>query len=63
MIATLMAKLLSWIEEAYFHECVEESADGILEATRWGWLPALSGVSIARDQMVAEHGKSPIQSA
>ncbi|MBT2512838.1 hypothetical protein [Arthrobacter sp. ISL-30] len=54
-LASLRARVLDWIESAYFHECVDETAEGILEATRWGWLPALSGVTIARDQLATAH--------
>lgn len=53
MFTALFGRLASWVETAYFHNVLEESAEGVLEATRWGWLPALSGVAIARDHAVA----------
>ncbi|MCA4133788.1 hypothetical protein [Arthrobacter sp. M4] len=53
MFTALLGRVVAWIETAYFHDIVEESSQGILEATRWGWLPALSGVAIARDTVAA----------
>lgn len=59
MITAILARLTSWIETAYFHDVDEESPEGILEATRWGWLPALSGVAIARDYAARPEAAAP----
>lgn len=47
MIVSIMSKVSAWIETAYFYEAAELGASGATEATRYGWLPALSGVAIA----------------
>jgi hypothetical protein len=50
MIVSIMSKVSAWIECAYFYEAAEQGAAGATEATRYGWLPALSGVAIADAQ-------------
>ena len=47
MIVSIMSKVSAWIESAYFYEAAEQGAAGSTETTRYGWLPALSGVAIA----------------
>lgn len=50
MIVSIMSKVSAWIEAAYFYEAAELGASGATETTRYGWLPALSGVAIADAQ-------------
>lgn len=50
MIVSLMSKVSAWIEAAYFYDAAELGASGATETTRYGWLPALSGVAIADAQ-------------
>ncbi|MBB6404505.1 hypothetical protein [Arthrobacter sp. AZCC_0090] len=50
MIVSIMSKVSAWIEAAYFYEAAELGASGATESTRYGWLPALSGVAIAEAQ-------------
>jgi hypothetical protein len=50
MIVFIMSKVSAWIEAAYFYDAAELGASGATEATRYGWLPALSGVAIADAQ-------------
>lgn len=50
MIVSIMSKVSAWIEAAYFYDAAELGASGATESTRYGWLPALSGVAIAEAQ-------------
>lgn len=52
------SRIVAWIEAAYFHECVGWTPEGALEATRYGWLPALSGVTVASAQAANWHAES-----
>ncbi len=36
----------------------EQGNAAIADVTRWGWLPALSGVSIAADHAARAHGQT-----
>lgn len=47
--------IAAWIEAAYTESSVDHPLEGVLEASRWGWLPALSGVAVAADGAVAAH--------
>ena len=47
MILSIMSKVSAWIEAAYFYDAADLGASGATETTRYGWLPALSGVAIA----------------
>ncbi|GAB3568297.1 hypothetical protein GCM10027405_29850 [Arthrobacter alkaliphilus] len=47
MIVSIMSKVSAWIEAAYFYDAAGVGASGATETTRYGWLPALSGVAIA----------------
>ncbi|MEE2569878.1 hypothetical protein V1638_10780 [Pseudarthrobacter sp. J64] len=47
--AGIARRIASWFEAAYVENCVDRPLDGVLEASRWGWLPALSGVAVAAD--------------
>jgi hypothetical protein len=46
MIVSIMSKVSAWIEAACFYDAAELGASGATEATRYGWLPALSGVAV-----------------
>lgn len=47
--------IAAWIEAAYAESYVGHPLEGVLEASRWGWLPALSGVAVAADSAVEAH--------
>ena len=55
MTPPLLASVRSWLADAFFCDTVEEAADAMAEATRWGWLPALSGIAVASDHARAAH--------
>ncbi|MDQ0665681.1 hypothetical protein QFZ35_004179 [Arthrobacter ulcerisalmonis] len=60
MTATLLVRLRDWLLDTFTYESESSAAGAMADATRWGWLPALSGVSIAADQARSEHaGTAP----
>ena len=63
MIPPLLASVRSWLADAFFCDTVEEAADAMADATRWGWLPALSGIAVAGDHARAAHASGPLESA
>jgi hypothetical protein len=63
MTPRLFTRIASWFEARTLPATASPSGDGareqgnaaIADVTRWGWLPALSGVSIAADHAAAAH--------
>lgn len=51
MTATLYVRLRDWLLDTFTYESESDAAD----ATRWGWLPALSGVTIGAGHARSEH--------
>ncbi|UVJ40367.1 hypothetical protein [Arthrobacter sp. CJ23] len=58
LAARIGSGIVAWIEAAYFHQCVDRTPEGALETTRYGWLPALSGVTVASTQAAKWHEES-----
>jgi hypothetical protein len=56
MMADFLCRLRTWLTGTYTCESQDEAADAMADATRWGWLPALSGVAVGAAQARAEHG-------
>ncbi|MFC8524774.1 hypothetical protein [Pseudarthrobacter sp. NPDC057230] len=50
MTATLLIRLRDWLLDTFTYESESSAAGAMADATRWGWLPALSGVSLGADQ-------------
>jgi hypothetical protein len=55
MTHPLMARLLSWIADVFLCDSVDQAAAAMADATRWGWLPALSGVALGGDHARSAH--------
>ena len=51
----LWAAVRSWLADILFCDSVDRAADAMADATRWGWLPALSGIAVASDHARAGH--------
>lgn len=57
MKTSLLARISSWFEaqpspaiaSSAGQSAWEQGNDAIADVTRWGWLPALSGVAVAAD--------------
>ena len=66
MTTRLPALIASWFEARPTPDAApgpdpsawEQGNAAIADVTRWGWLPALSGVSIAADHAARAHGQT-----
>ena len=58
MTATLFARLRDWALDTFTCESESQATAAMADATRWGWLPALSGVSVGADQARSEHART-----
>jgi hypothetical protein len=60
MTSDLLCRIRTLIADTFTCASPDEAADAMAGATRWGWLPALSGVAIAAGQVHAgEAGERP----
>ena len=55
MTPTLFVRLRGWLLDTLTFDSETDAAGAMADATRWGWLPALSGVSIGADVARSEH--------
>lgn len=55
-----MARLLAWIADVFMCDSVDQAAGAMADATRWGWLPALSGVALGRDHARSAHAAAGV---
>jgi hypothetical protein len=49
MSSPLLARLGSWMADVFLCDSVDQAAGAMADSTRWGWLPALSGVAAGAD--------------
>jgi hypothetical protein len=55
MSSPLLARLGSWMAHVFLCDSVDQAAGAMADATRWGWLPALSGVAAGADHAHSAH--------
>jgi len=55
MTVTLLLRLRDWLLDTFTYESGSQAAAAMADASRWGWLPALSGVSVGADLARSEH--------
>jgi hypothetical protein len=55
MSSSLLARLGSWMADVFVWDSVDQAAGAMSDATRWGWLPALSGVAAGADHARSAH--------
>jgi hypothetical protein len=55
MSSSPLARLGSWMADVFVCDSVDRAAGAMADATRWGWLPALSGVAAGADQARSAH--------
>lgn len=55
MTATLLIRLRDWLLDTFTYESESQATGAMADATRWGWLPALSGVSAGADHARSGH--------
>lgn len=58
MTATLPARLRTWLVQTFTYDSEAQAADAMADATRWGWLPALSGVAVGADLARAKYAET-----
>lgn len=55
MTPTLFVRLRGWLLDTLTFDSETDAVGAMADATRWGWLPALSGVSIGAGHARSEH--------
>jgi hypothetical protein len=55
MTADFLGRLRAWLSDTFTYESPDAAADAMADATRWGWLPALSGVAVGAGHAYAQH--------
>jgi hypothetical protein len=58
MTESIPGRFRQWFTAAFAFTSPEQAADAMAEASRWGWLPALSGVAVGADHARARHEES-----
>jgi hypothetical protein len=55
MTPRFLASVRSWLTDVVVCDSVDQAAGAMADATRWGWLPALSGIAVAGDHARSAH--------
>ncbi|MBT2566020.1 hypothetical protein J7I84_05820 [Arthrobacter sp. ISL-85] len=55
MTPALFVRLRDRLLETFTYDSQSSAAAAMADATRWGWLPALSGVSLGAGHARSEH--------
>lgn len=58
MISNFLKRLRAHLVDAFTYESGEDAADAMADATRWGWVPALSGVAVGAGHARQSHTES-----
>ena len=58
MTANLLTRLRGWALDIFTYESESQAAGAMADATRWGWLPAMSGVSVGAGHARSEHART-----
>ena len=58
MTAILPLRLRTWLVRTFTYESEAQAADAMADASRWGWLPALSGVAVGADLARAKYAET-----
>jgi hypothetical protein len=58
MTPNILHRLRTWLLESFTYESGQQAADAMADATRWGWLPALSGVAVGGEHARRSHAES-----
>jgi hypothetical protein len=61
MIANISDRFRAWFIDTFTYESGQQAADAMADATRWGWLPALSGVAVGGEHARQSHAESVVQ--
>lgn len=58
MITDILRRFRTRLLESFTYESSQQAADAMADATRWGWLPALSGVAVGGEHARRSHAES-----
>ena len=58
MTAIFPVRLRNWLVQTFTYDTETQAADAMADATRWGWLPALSGVAVGADLARAKYAET-----
>ena len=58
MTADILNRFRARLRDVFTYESGQEAADAMADATRWGWLPALSGVAVGGEHARRSHAES-----
>ena len=61
MTPAISDRFRTWLVDTFTYDSGQQAADAIADATRWGWLPALSGVAVGGEHARRSHNKSVVQ--
>ena len=61
MSANILDRFRAWFIDTFTYESGQHAADAMADVTRWGWLPALSGVAVGGEHARRSHNKSVVQ--
>ncbi|MEV7999489.1 hypothetical protein [Pseudarthrobacter oxydans] len=61
MIANISDRFRAWLIDTFTYDSGQQAADAMADATRWGWLPALSGVAVGGEHARRSHNESVVQ--
>ena len=61
MSANILDRFRAWFIDTFTYESGQHAADAMADATRWGWLPALSGVAVGGEHARQSHAESAAQ--
>ncbi|MCU1518881.1 MAG: hypothetical protein JWQ75_3602 [Pseudarthrobacter sp.] len=63
MTLPLLSSVGSWLADVFLCDSVDQAGDAMADATRWGWLPALSGIAVAGDHAREAHAAKAVEPA
>jgi hypothetical protein len=61
MTTRFPARVRAWLVDAFYYATPGQAAGAMADATRWGWLPALSGVAAGAEQARGKHSETAPQ--
>ena len=61
MITSMLGRFRARLIDAFICDSGQNAADAPADDTRWGWLPALSGVAVGGEHARLTHAESMAQ--
>ncbi|TLM70676.1 hypothetical protein [Pseudarthrobacter sp. NamB4] len=61
MTPNFLGRIRAWFVSATTYDGGGQEADAMADASRWAWLPALSGVAVGGDHARRSHAGSTLQ--